>query len=77
MLREYWGLGIGSALFEQFLALARQRSVEIVELAYMEGNERGRRLYEKFGFAPVGEVPRAYKLADGSYRSEVLMQKNL
>ena len=77
VLREYWGLGIGSALFEQFLALARQRGVEIVELAYMEGNERGRRLYEKFGFAPVGEVPRAYKLADGSYRSEVLMQKNL
>ena len=49
----------------------------LVELEYMEGNERGRRLYEKFGFRIVAEKPNAYRLRDGSMRSEIHMQKYL
>ena len=59
------------------MELARQRGVEIVELAFVEGNDRARKLYEKFGFAIVCEKPRAYKLRDGSYRKEITMQCRL
>lgn len=77
ILRDYWGLGIGSAIFEGLLAAAREKGVMLVELEYMEGNERGRRLYEKFGFRIVAEKPNTYRLKDGSMRGEVHMQKYL
>ena len=48
------------------IALARQRGVSQIELDYLEGNERGRRLYEKMGFRSTGEIPDAYRLKDGT-----------
>lgn len=77
ILRDYWGLGIGSAMFEGLLAAAEARGTMLVELEFMEGNERGRRLYEKFGFRIVAEKPNAYRLRDGSMRKEYYMQKYL
>ena len=78
ILKDYWGLGIGSALFSELLAAANQHSgTEIAELEFIEGNERGKHLYEKFGFQIVGERPNAFRLRDGSFRSEVFMQKKL
>lgn len=77
ILHDYWGLGIGSAIFEGLLAAAKEKGVMLVELEYMEGNERGRRLYEKFGFKIVAEKPNTYRLRDGSMRGEVHMQKYL
>lgn len=77
LLREYWGLGIGTALFTELLAAAKVRGTEIVELEYMESNARAKRLYEKFGFRDVSVRPDAYKLPDGTYRDEIYMQKRL
>ena len=74
ILREYWNLGIGSAMLAELINTAREHGTEIVELEYMEGNERGRRLYEKFGFRIIGERPNAFKLKDGTVLSEVFMQ---
>lgn len=77
ILKEYWNLGIGSAMFEELIAAAKKRGTEIMELAFIEGNERARHLYEKFGFRIVSEKPNAFKLKDGSYRKEFHMQKYL
>ena len=78
ILKKYWGIGIGSHMFRHLIAAAEaHEDTEIVELEYMQGNERGHSLYEKFGFRIVGERPNAYKLKDGSLRSEILMQKVL
>ncbi len=77
ILEEYWGLGIGSAMFRELLAMAESRGIEIAELEYIEGNERARALYDKFGFTVVGARPDAFKLRDGSYRSAIFMQKKL
>ncbi len=77
ILKEYWNLGIGSAFFTEMLAAAQAREgIEFVCLEFMEGNERGRALYEKFGFKVVGERPDAFKLRDGSYRKEIFMNKS-
>ena len=76
--KAYWGQGIGTAMFEAMEGLARQREgVTIMELEFIEGNDRARHLYEKFGFRVVSEKPNAFKLKDGTYRNEFYMQKYL
>ena len=77
VLQEYWGLGIGSALMGAMIETARSWGKEILELAYIQGNHRARRLYEKFGFQAVSERPNVFKCKDGSYQNEVYMQKYL
>ena len=77
ILKDYWNLGIGSAMFEELIAAAKERGTEIMELEFIEGNERARHLYEKFGFRVVSEKPNAFKLKDGSFQKEFYMQKYL
>lgn len=77
ILKDYWNLGIGSAMFEELVVAAQNRGTEIMELEFIEGNERAKHLYEKFGFRVVSERPNAFKLKDGTYRSEIYMQKYL
>lgn len=75
ILKDYWNLGIGSAMFEELVTAAQNRGTEKLEFA--EGNDRARHLYEKFGFFVVSEKPNAFKLKDGTYLSEFYMQKYL
>ena len=77
ILKDYWNLGIGSAMFEELVAAAQKRGTEIMELEFIEGYDRARHLYEKFGFRVVAEKPNAFKLKDGTYRNEFYMQKYL
>ena len=77
LLERFWGLGIGTAMFEEMEKAARERGILQLELDYIEGNERGRRLYEKLGFHPVAERPDAVRLKDGSMKKEISMMKRL
>lgn len=77
ILKDYWNLGIGSAMFEEMIAAAQKRGTEIMELDFVEGNDRAKHLYEKFGFRVISEKPYAFKLKDGTYQNEFYMQKYL
>ena len=78
ILKDYWNLGIGSAMFEELIRAAENRDgVEIMELEFIEGNDRARHLYEKFGFKVVSEKPNAFMLKDGTMLKEFYMQKYL
>ena len=78
ILQKYWNLGIGSAMFEKLIAAARAHGgIAFMELGFIEGNERARHLYEKFGFRIVSETPNAFKLKDGRMLKEFYMQKYL
>ena len=77
LLERFWGLGIGTAMFEEMEKAARERGILQLELDYIEGNERGRRLYEKLGFHTVAERPDAVRLKDGSMKKEISMMKRL
>ena len=77
LYKEFWGLGIGTEMFQTMTDIARQRGVRQLELEYIEGNERGRALYEKMGFVRITEHPEAVLLQDGSYRSMIFMTKKL
>lgn len=77
ILKDFWNLGIGSAMFEELIAAAKGRGTEIMELEFIEGNDRAQHLYEKIGFRVVCEKPNVFKLKDGTYRNEFYMQKYL
>ncbi len=78
ILKEYWNLGIGSAMFGELIKAAQANPrIEILELEFIEGNLRARALYEKYGFKIVGERPNAFKLKDGRKQKEYFMQKEL
>lgn len=78
ILKKYWNLGIGSAMFAELIAAAKARpEIEIVELEFLEGNDRAKALYEKFGFKIVSERPNAFKLKNGRLLKEYFMQKAL
>ena len=74
--KAYWNLGIGTLLMEELLALAKNRGSKLVELEYVDGNKRARKLYDKLGFVEIGRKPNAFKIQD-RYRDEILMVKEL
>ncbi len=77
ILKDYWGLGIGSAMFKEMIKIAKERGVKIIELGVIEGNERAIKLYEKYGFKSVCKRPNAFMLKDGTMQSEIYMQKSV
>ena len=78
LLQEYWNLGIGTRMFEEMLKIAEKRGgVRQIELDFIEGNTRARRLYEKMGFRITGVKPDAIRLKDGTFLNKYMMQKRL
>ena len=78
LLREFWGLGIGSAMFAEMERVARERGgIRQLELEVIEGNERARGLYRKMGFTVMAEHPDAFRLSDGSSHAAIFMRKVL
>lgn len=77
LYKEFWNLGIGTAMFEAMIAAARERGVMQLELEYIEGNSRGRALYEKMGFRLTGVQPNAIRLKDGTLLDMHMMVKRL
>ncbi|MBQ5316974.1 MAG: GNAT family N-acetyltransferase [Oscillospiraceae bacterium] len=75
--KDYWSLGIGSALIQLQTELARQIGYEQMDLEYADGNDRARALYERCGFAETGRRHSSLKYDDGTYRDEILMYKSL
>ncbi len=73
--QEYCDAGLGTAMMEYALSLAREMGYEQVELEVVDGNDRARHVYEKMGFRESGRVLRSLKYDDGSYRDEISMVK--
>ena len=71
--KAYWSVGVGSALLEQIVALAKQIGFKQIELTVMKENIKAQGLYKKFGFKEVGVIPNALKYADGTYGDSILM----
>ena len=57
IIKKYWNIGIGSEMFKELIKIAEaHQGTEIIELTVVEDNERGRVLYEKFGFETVAKM---------------------
>ncbi|WP_459479684.1 GNAT family N-acetyltransferase [Clostridium saccharoperbutylacetonicum] len=71
--RDYWGVGIGSALMEELIQFAKKHSIiKNISLGVKASNSKAIRLYEKYGFVKVG-VHKNYFYVNGSYDDEILM----
>ncbi len=77
LYQKYWNLGIGTALFQEMISLAKQWGLMQLELEVIEGNNRAMALYEKMGFQIVAEKPNAIRLPDGTLLKEFIMVKTL
>ncbi len=72
VLASHRGAGIGAALLERCIALAKAAGLTRIELEARSENERAIRLYQKFGFQTEG-VKRRGMLVDGVYFEKTIM----
>ena len=78
LLKEYWGQGIGTRLFQELIRIAEEnRHILQMELEFIEGNTRARALYEKMGFRIAGIKPNAVRLKDGTLLNEYYMIREI
>lgn len=76
IMKEYWGLGIGSTMFDEIIDIAKNTSgIEQIELdgGVIAENKRAISLYTKKGFVKTGAIPHELKLNDGTYLDGFLM----
>ena len=73
VLKNYWGLGIGTCLLKEIIHFAKQTGkIEIVHLGTRTDNIRSIELYRKFGFQEIGVYRKFFKICD-KYYDELLM----
>lgn len=74
ILKEYWGLGLGTLMMEEIIAWANANNeIHRLELTVQQRNLRAVHLYEKFGFAVEGIMKRGARTDDGDFIDVVLM----
>ncbi|MDY2630353.1 MAG: GNAT family N-acetyltransferase [Clostridium sp.] len=74
--KEYWGLGIGSAVMSELIEFARNNDIRNIELGVKASNSKAIKLYEKFGFEKVG-CHKNYFNVNGVFDDEILMDLSL
>ncbi|MBQ9543529.1 MAG: GNAT family N-acetyltransferase [Clostridia bacterium] len=77
ILKEYWRLGIGTALTKACIDCAKKAGFLQLELEVVAGNNAAIRLYEKFGFIEYGRNPRGFRTRERAWQETVLMRLEL
>ena len=77
LMKEFWGLGIGTAMLRELIAIGKAWGLIQLELEVNEHNHRAMSLYRKIGFEVVGFTPNAIRMPDGSFAKLYLMVKPL
>ena len=75
ILKDFWHLGIGTALMSSLIGFAELAGYEQINLSVASDNERAISLYEKLGFEVTGREVHAMKHADGDYSDFVFMTR--
>lgn len=77
LYQAYCGCGIGTAMMEIVLDVAKRTGYEQAELEVVSDNHRAIALYRKLGFEKYGVFPNNMKYADGTYADTDWMMKKL
>ena len=77
LYREYWSLGIGRAMIEYLIELAKEIGFSQMDLDVVAENTQAQALYRKCGFIETGRRHNALKFDDGSMHDEILMYRDL
>lgn len=76
ILKDYWGMGLGSILMEELLLWAEENpEIYRIKLTVQEQNTAAIRLYEKFGFKKEAVMERGARGNDGRFLNVLLMSK--
>lgn len=62
VVKDYWGMGIGSALMEAIISFAKEHGIRQLNLEVRSDNERAIRLYEKYGFQKLVTFPAFFRI---------------
>lgn len=77
LYKEFCGCGIGKAMLQTVLDVAKNIGYEQAELEVMAENKDAIAMYEKLGFKRFGTFPDNMKYAEGSYMDAYWMMKKL
>jgi len=72
--KNFRNLGLGTILTKEFVKIAKQHGVEILQLGVYASNKRAFHVYEKCGFKQAGRLTRGIKFSDGTYTDQILME---
>ena len=73
VLRQYWGLGVGTHLMNALIDFAKNTDkLEIIHLQVRADNKRAIAIYKKMGFQEIGVFPKYTKI-NGKYYDDILM----
>ena len=75
--KAYWGLGIGRALTEACVELAKQAGYLQLELEAVADNEAALALYRSVGFREYGRNPRGFRSRYAGWQALILMGLDL
>ncbi len=75
--KDYWHLGIGTALMQACIKAARLASFQQMELEVVAMNKQAIALYEKMGFKEYGRNKRGFITKDGVDQELILMALDL
>ena len=75
--RQYWDLGIGTALMNACIDCAREAGYEQIELSVVAENKSAIAMYRKAGFEEYGRTPRGFKSRLTGYQDLVYMRMEL
>ena len=77
VLKEYWGLGLGTALTEACIECARKAGYTQLELSVVADNEKAVSLYLKEGFVEYGRNPKGFNSRISGYQEVIDMLLDL
>lgn len=77
IIKDYWGLGIGSELTKACIEAAKKAGYLQIELDVVSENESAISLYRKYGFVEFGRNPKAFRTRQGQWQELVLMRLEL
>ena len=71
--QEFHGVGLGTAMTDEILKLAKERGLHRIGLEVVEDNDAAVALYKKRGFEVEGVLRDAYFGEDGEYHNMLVM----
>ena len=71
--QDFHGVGLGTAMTETILSIAKQEGLHRIGLHVVEDNVAAVKLYKKLGFVIEGTIRDAYYGADGKYHNMLVM----